>query len=170
MIILLEFNPPIQLEKYNYTCQFNSGKKFRIFITACDALLKFVILLLIANLDSNCFFFFLIPLSLHISTPKGLKIIRKQTLQIISAQHNFDDIFQFSHKSILIDRKWDQNLPLVDSGRVMLIKRRNFAFQMAKTPMKFNSRPNRASHFDHSSDNEERFFSAFSEIVKLLNS
>ena len=125
---------------------------------------------MIANLDLNCLFFVLIALLLSISKPKSLKILHKQTIQITSAQHNFDDIFQFSPKSKEIDRKWVQSLLLVDTCSVLLIKTRNFGFQMPKTLFKSNLRPYRASHFDRSSDNKLRFFRAFSGIFNLLKS
>ena len=60
---------------------------------------------------------------------------RKQNIQITSAQYNFDDIFQFSSKSIEIDRKCDQTLPLVFPGPVIMINTRNFSFQAGKRPL-----------------------------------
>ena len=57
---------------------------------------------------------------------------RKQNIQITSAQQNFDDIFQFSSKSIEIDRKLDQSPALFVPDPVILIKTRNFSFQAGK--------------------------------------
>ena len=85
------FNPPIQLRKNSANSTVTVNRL--AFSAALDILSIIVFLLLIESLNLNFLLFLLTPFSSNTSTPKILKILRKQTIKIMNAQRNFEDIF-----------------------------------------------------------------------------
>ena len=118
--MIKQFNPPIQLRKNSANSTVTVTR--HAFSAALDILSIFVFQLLIESLNLNFLLFLLIPFSSNTSTPKILKISRKRTIQIMSAQRNFEDIFLVLDK-VNTNWAWVRSRPSVVRPRTSYLEK-----------------------------------------------